>query len=111
MGCAAARVCVQQSDSGGCIFPSGTDRGIGEGRWSGQMLKMAITLATLAAAASFASWPAFAKSGHEGGGGGAGKVSATTPVNKPAATPKTIDKSSSNLLKHSVTGKHYQQTQ
>jgi hypothetical protein len=75
------------------------------------MLKTVIALATLVAAASFVSRPAFTKSGLEGGGGGAGKVSAAAPVNKPAATSKAIDKPSSNVLKHSVTGKHYQQTQ
>jgi hypothetical protein len=77
------------------------------------MFKTAIAVAALVAAASFPSWPTFAKSGHEGGVGGAGKVNATTPVNKPAATPNKagIDKSSSNLLKHSVTGKHIQRTQ
>jgi hypothetical protein len=80
--------------------------------WSGQMFKTSITLAALATAASFAWWPTFAKGGHEGGGRGAGKVNAATPVNKPAAAKKaSIDKSSANLMKHSVTGKHYQQPQ
>jgi hypothetical protein len=76
------------------------------------MFKTSITLAALVTAASFAWWPTFAKSGHGGGGGGAGKVNAAKPVNKPAAAKKaSIDKSSANLMKHSITGKHNQQLQ
>jgi hypothetical protein len=73
------------------------------------MFKTTITLAALVIAVLFAASPTFAKSGREGGAGGAAKVNATPPVNKPAGTPKS-DKSTSNLMKNSATGKHYQQT-
>jgi hypothetical protein len=76
----------------------------------GQTFNSAIALAALVGAVSFASSTGFAQSGREAGSGRAATVTTATPVNKPAATPK-IDKSSSNLLKNTATGKHLQKTQ
>lgn len=74
------------------------------------MFRTALTLAALVSAVIFGSSSAHAGSGREGGSGGASKVNATMPVNKPVARPKS-DKPVSNLMKNSVTGKHYQKTQ
>jgi hypothetical protein len=74
------------------------------------MFRTAFTLAALATAVCFASSPTLAESGRQGTGGGTAKVSAPAPVNKPASTPKN-DKSSSDLMKHTATGKHYQKPQ
>jgi hypothetical protein len=72
------------------------------------MFRTAIMLAALVTPVFFASSSTYAKSGRDVGTSGAAKASAMAPGNKPVATPKN-DKPTSNLMKHSVTGKHYQQ--
>jgi hypothetical protein len=64
----------------------------------------------LVSVVSFASSSVFAQSGRGAGNSSVAPAATTAPVDKPAATPK-MDKSSSNLLKNTATGKHLQKTQ
>ena len=64
----------------------------------------------LVSVVSFATSSVFAQSGRGAGNSSVAPVTTAVPVNKPAATPK-MDKSSSNLLKNTATGKHIQKTQ